>query len=187
MKRFDEALAEIKRALALDPMSVIMNRIYADIFMDMRRFDEALKQYQKTLELDPTFPTTLYFLGRAYEAKGMYDQAVAQYAIAGERTGLPREVLADANQVYATSGWKPYLERSLEHILAQPPSRRFPPFVIATQYARLGRKEEALSWLQQAYEERDFRVRHVSVMFEFDDLRSDPRFVALVQKLGLPL
>jgi hypothetical protein len=116
----------------------------------------------------------------------MYDQAVAQYKIAGELTGLPSEILADANQVYAKSGWKAYLEKSLDHILAQPRSRRFPPFVIATQYARLGRKEETLSWLQQAYEERDFRVRHVSVMFEFDNFRSDPRFVALVQKLGLP-
>ncbi len=185
IKRFDEAMAEIKRALELDPMSVVMNRIYADIFMDMRRFDEALEQYRNTLALDPKFPITLYFLARAYEAKGMYDQAVAQYAIAGELTGLAPEILADMNQVYARSGWKAYLEKSLEHMLAQP-RRRFPPFVIATQYARLGRKEETLSWLQQAYEERDFRVRHVSVMFEFDNLRSDPRFVELVQKLGLP-
>lgn len=186
MKRFDEATAEIKRALELDPMSVIMNRIYADILMDQRRFDEALEQYQKTKELDPNFPTTLYFLGRAYEAKGMYDQAVAQYAIAGRVTGLPPEILEDANEVYEKSGWKAYLQKSLDHILALPPSRRFPPFVIATQHARLGQQEEALAWLQRAYEERDFRVRHVSVMFEFDGMRSDPRFVELVRKLGLP-
>ena len=187
MKRFDEAIAEIKRALELDPMSVIMNRIYADILMDMRRYDEAMQQYRKTLELDPNFPTTLYFLGRAYEAKGMYDQAVAHYDMAGQRSSLPVEILADAKQVYAKLGWKAYLEKSLEQILAQPSNRRFPPFVVASYYARLGRKDEAFAWLQRGYEERDFRMRHVGVSFEFDSLRPDPRFADFLRRLELPL
>jgi eukaryotic-like serine/threonine-protein kinase len=186
MKRFEEATAEIKRALELDPLSVIMNRIYADILVDMRRFDEAIEQYRKTLEFDPNFHTSQYFLGRAYEAKGMYDRAVAQYALAGQLLGLPPETLAEANQAYAESGWRAYLQKSLDYILAQPPNRRFPPFVIATYYARLGQKDETFAWLQRGYEERDFRMRHVSVMFEFDGVRSDPRFVELVRKLGLP-
>jgi hypothetical protein len=60
------------------------------------------------------------------------------------------------------------------------------PFVIAGFYARLGKKEEALAWLQKGYEERDFRMRFLSVHFEFDAFRSDPRFNGLVRKLGLP-
>ncbi len=79
LKRFDEAFAEIKRALELDPLSLIINRIYADILLDARRFDEAIEQYKKTIELEPNFPNTHFFLGRAYEAKGMYDQAVSEY------------------------------------------------------------------------------------------------------------
>lgn len=67
MKRFDEALAEIQRALELDPLSIIMNRIYADILVDARRFDEAIEQFHKTIELDPNFATAHFFLGRAYE------------------------------------------------------------------------------------------------------------------------
>lgn len=185
-KRFDEAFIEIRRALDLDPFSVIMNRIYADIYMDQRRFDEAIEQYLKTQELDPNFPTTQFFLARAYEAKGMYDQAVAQYAIAGRLNGLPPEVLAEANQVYAKSGWRAYLQKSLDHVLAQSGDHKFPPFAVATYYARLGKNEEALSWLLRAYDERDFRLRHISVMFEFDFLRSDPRFAELVRKIGLP-
>jgi tetratricopeptide (TPR) repeat protein len=186
MKRFDEATAEIKRALELDPMSVIMNRIYGDILMDQRRFDEAIEQYRKTLTLDPNFPTTQLFLARAYEAKGMYDQAVAQYAIAGWSTGLPPEILAEANQLYAKSGWKAYLQKSLDYILSQPSSREFPPFAAASYYARLGQKQEALDCLRRGYQERDFRLRHISVMFEFDGLRSDPEFVEFVRKMGLP-
>jgi len=185
VKRFDEALAEIGRALELDPMSVIINRIYADILVDARRFDEAIAQYKKTLQLDPNLPTAHYFLGRAHEAKGEYDQAVAEYDIAGRISGLPPEILAAANNAYAKSGWKAYLATILNQILQQS-SRKYPPFVIATYYARLGQKEEALSALERGYEERDFRMTLLSVSFEFDYFRSDPRFVALVQKIGLP-
>lgn len=186
IKRFDEALAEIKRALELDPLSIILNRIYADILMDARRYDEALGQYKKTLDLDPNFFTTQFFLGRAYEAKGMYDQAVAQYAIAGRLSGLPPEVLERANQVYAKSGWNAYLQASVDQIQKQPAGRSFPPFVIATYYARLGQKEETLTWLERGFEERDFRMTMISVAFEFDSVRSEPRFVELVRKIGLP-
>lgn len=186
VKRFDEAIAEIQRALQLDPLSVIMNRIYADILVDSRRYDEAIEQYKKTLELDPNFPTAHYFLGRAYEALGKYDQAVAQYTTAGRISGWSPEVVAAANQVYAREGWKAYWQASLDQILKQPGGRTFPPFVIATFYARLGQTEEAISWLHRGYEERDFRMTLISVSFEFDSIRSDPRFVELVQKIGLP-
>ena len=70
--------------------------------------------------------------------------------------------------------------------MKQPKGQEFPPFVIATYYARLGQKEETIAWLQRGYEERDFRMTLISVSFEFDSVRSDPRFVALVQKIGLP-
>ena len=186
VKRSDEAMVEIKRALDLDPFSVIMNRIYADILADSRRFDEAIEQYKRTLEIDPNFPTTHYFLGRVYEAKGMYDEAVAEYGAAGRLTGLPAESIEHINQVYAKSGWKAYLQESLDQLVSAPGNRRFAPFLLATFYARLGKKEEAIAWLERGYEERDFRVTLVSVSWEFDSIRSDPRFVDLVRKLGLP-
>ena len=186
LKRFDEALAEIKRALDLDPLSVIMNRIYGDILLDARRYDESIEQFKKTLELDPNFPTAYYFLGRAYEAQGKYDQAVAEYKTAGKVSGLPPELLEQSNQAYAKSGWKAYLQVTLDQILNQPAGRKFPPFVIATYYARLGDREQTLAWLERGYEQRDFRMTLIGVSFEFDSLRSDPRFVALVQKIGLP-
>ena len=186
VKRFDEAIAEIKRALQLDPYSVIMNRIYADILMDARRDDEAIAQYKKTLELDPNFFTAHYFLGRAYEAQGKYDQAVAQYGMAAKISGMRPEILSQANQIYAKSGWKAYLQTTLDQLLKQPAGRTFPPFVIASYYARLGDKEQALTWLEKGYEERDFRMTLISVSFEFDELRSEPRFQELVRKIGLP-
>jgi TolB-like protein/Tfp pilus assembly protein PilF len=168
-RRNDEALAEISRALELDPMSVIMNRIYADILVDGRKFDEAIQQYQRALKLEPTFPTSHYFLGRAYEAKGMYDDAVREYTNASMLGTVLKEIPAN-----------------LEQLVENAAERRFPPFVIATFYAKLGRNDEAIRWLEKGYEERDFRMTLLSVAFEFDGLRGDPRFRELVRRMGLP-
>jgi len=186
MKRNDEALAEIRRALELDPVSVIMNRIYADILVDGRKYDEAIRQYQKTIDLDPNFPTAHFFLGRAYEAKGMYDDAVRSYTRAAELGTVLKDVLVKTNDVYKKSGWKAYVQFNLDQLVVNAPQRRFPAFTIATFYAKLGQDDEALRWLEKGYEERDFRMTVLSVSFEFDRLRSDPRFRELVRRMGLP-
>lgn len=186
LKRNDEALIEIRRALDLDPLSVIMNRIYGDILVDGRRYDEAITQYQKTLDLDPNFPTAHYFLGRAYEFKGMYDQAVAEYTKSQAVSIIPPQEIQKLKDVYARSGWKAYLQMSID--LLMPDSRRalFPPFAIASFYARLGNNDETMKWLEKGYEEREFRMTLLSVSQEFDGMRSDPRFRELVRRMGLP-
>jgi tetratricopeptide (TPR) repeat protein len=186
MKRNDEALAEIQRALELDPFSVIMHRIYADILVSGRRYDEAIRQYQVAIDLDPNFPASHYFLGRAYEAKGMYDDAVRSYTRASELGSVLKDVLVKTNDVYKKSGWKAYVQFNLDQLVLNAPQRRYPAFMIATFYARLGRDDEALTWLEKGYEERDGRMMVISIAFEFDRLRSDPRFKDLVHRIGLP-
>ena len=184
MKRFDESIAEIRRALELDPLSFAVNRVYAGILLEARRIDEAIAQYQKTIALDPNSPQTPFFLGRAYEAKGMYDEAMREYTKSAAMSGFPPDKLAAMNEAYKKSGWKAYVQVAMEETLrrgSQPGA-----YVIAGFYARLGKKEEALEWLQKGYEERDFRMRYLSVHYEYDTLRSDPRFAALVRKMGLP-
>jgi len=185
MKRFDESLAEIQRALELDPLSIIMNRIYADILVDARRFDEAIEQFHKTIELDPNFATAHFFLGRAYEAQGMYDKAVSEYSKSAALTGFPPDQLAKMNDAFAKAGWRGYVQAVLDYALNDR-NTRTPPFVMAGYYTRLGQKDEAIAWLQKGYEQRDFRMTMLSVDFGFDSIRSDPRFVDLVRKIGLP-
>ncbi|HEX5889578.1 MAG TPA: protein kinase [Pyrinomonadaceae bacterium] len=185
MKRFDESLAEIRRALELDPLSIIINRIYADILVDARRFDEAIEQFHKTIELDPNFATAHFFLGRAYEAQGMYDKAVNEYNKSAALTGFPPDQLAKMNDAFATAGWRGFVRAVLDYALNDK-NTKTPPFVMAGYYTRLGQKEEAIAWLQKGYEQRDFRMTMLSVDFGFDSIRSDPRFVDLVRKIGLP-
>ncbi|HEV8189306.1 MAG TPA: protein kinase [Pyrinomonadaceae bacterium] len=186
LKRTDEAIAEIQRALELDPLSVIMNRIYGDVLVDARRYDEAIAQYQKTLDLDPNFPTAHYFLGRAYEFKGMYDQAVAEYTKSQGISIIPPEQIQKLKDVYARSGWKAYMQMSIDLLLPDSQRTLFPPFAIATFSARLGNADETMKWLEKGYEERDFRMTLLSVSEEFDSVRSDPRFRELVRRMGLP-
>ena len=185
-KRFDEAIAEIRRALELDPLSAIINRIYADILVDARRFDEAIVQYQKTIELDPNFSTAYFFLGRAYEGKGMYDQAMEAYLKAGAINQVPEETMKQMREVYKKSGWKAYVQANLDRLTVSPQRGSLPPYLAATLYVRLGQNDEAIKSLEKAYEERDFRMIMLSVSFEFDSLRSDPRFRDLVRRVGLP-
>jgi tetratricopeptide (TPR) repeat protein len=185
MKRPDEAIAEIRRAVELDPLSVIINKIYADLLVAARRYDEAIEQYRKTIALDPTVSTTHYFLARAYQAKGMYDEAVNEFTLSSGAGPAAKAALA-RHEVYKKYGWNAYVQISLEQLVVNSPERRFPPFVIATFYAGVNQKDEALAWLEKGYEERDFRMTLLSTSFEFDRFRSDPRFKELVRRMGLP-
>ncbi len=182
--RHDEALAEARRALEIDPLSLIINRSYADVLAEMRRYDEAIAQYKKTLEIDPNFQTAIFFMGRAYEGKGMYDQAVASYFKVAEYEFPPDEI-EKMKAVYAKSGWKGYLQGNLNFLLEKSKKSYVPPFVIATFYARLGQKDEAFAQLEKGLQERDFTLSHVK-SFEFDSLRSDPRYADLLKRIGLP-
>jgi len=185
IKRFDEALAEIRRALELDPLAPIINRVYGDIFVDSRRYDEGIEQYEKTIDLDPNFGTAYFFLGRAYEAKGMYDQAVEAYTKAAKAATTPEKTLKEFAEIYRTSGWKAYVQANLDRAI-HAEKVTLPAFLLASFYARLGQSDDAIKWLEKAYEERDFRVITISVSFEFDSLRNDPRFKDLVRRVGLP-
>ena len=184
--RHDEALAEIRRALELDPLSLIINLSYGYILINARRYDEAIEQLHKTIEMDPNFRSTHGNLARAYEAKGMYDQAVAEYLTNQGPTPLTPERLARVKEAYTRAGWNAFLQTSLADMLEKSKKEYVRPFSMASLYARLGQKDEAFAWLEKGYEGRDYRMTELKVRPELDSLRSDPRFAELVRKIGLP-
>ena len=186
LDRVDEALSEAKRALELDPLSLIINRTYGDCLADARRFDEAIAQYRKTIDLDPNFPTTYFFLARAYEATGQYDNAVAEYGKASQIAGFEPEDLVAMKSAYEKGGWRSYLQATLTQLLKREQQGHTPAWLVASVYARLGQKDEAFAWLDRAFQQRDFRITKIRGSFEFDSLRSDPRYANFMKRIGLP-
>ena len=185
----DEGIAEVRRALELDPLSLIVNRNLGDMFLGARRHDEAVEQYRKTIEIDPNWFSAHQSLGLAYEAKGMYGEAVAEYTKAQELNninGLTRQELAARLESYAKGGWKGYLEYTLIFRKERLKQSYISPYSMAVLYARLGDKDEAFAWLEKAYQERNYRLPHLRVDFQLDNLRSDPRFDAMVKRMNFP-
>jgi hypothetical protein len=99
---------------------------------------------------------------------------------------FPAADLAKMKDAYDKSGWKGYLQVALAQNLDRARNEYVPSFIIATFYARLGEKDQAFSYLEKSLQERDFRIGLIKVSFEFDSIRSDPRFADLMKRVGLP-
>jgi serine/threonine-protein kinase len=181
MKRVDEAVAESKRVLELDPVSAYHNRNLAMVLYFARRYDEAIEQCQKTLELNPNMGVAYNWLWRAYEKKGLYDQAVEAYLKTGQ---ISLEVVEPLRAAYATSGWNGFWRKALD--LNMERAKRGINFnALAENYARLGEKDQALFWLEKAIEKRQASITVHNRNPFWDDFRSDPRFAALIRRMGL--
>lgn len=183
MKRFEEAVAESKRVLDIDPLSVLYNRNVALALYFARRYDEAIEQCRKTLELEPGMPTAYRWLAKSYEQKGLYDQAVEAWLKTMQFTVHGPEAGAGLREAYAASGWKGFWRKALDLKKAR---TKVDLYGLAESYARLGDKDQAFAWLEKAYEQNG---PHALIWLNcdpfWDDLRSDPRYADLVQRMGL--
>jgi len=181
--RFEEATVELKRALELDPLSLIINRNMGDVFYLARQYDQAIEQYRKTLELDPNFASARGGLGNAYVQKSMYKEAIAEFekslALTDGKSGLP-----GLGRAHAAAGRRADAQKVLGQ-LSELSKRRFvAPTGIAEIYAALGDKDRAFEWLEKAYADRSIKT-YLKVDPAFDSLRSDPRFADLLRRMNL--
>ncbi len=184
---FDEASAELQRALELDPLSPGINKDLGEHLYYSRQYDRAIEQFKKTLELEPNYSAIYYWLERCYEAKGLYDQAIEAAQKGGEIGGVPPETLAAEKQVYVASGWKGYWQKRIALAIEGSKQKYYEPYHIALMYVRLGKKEQALDWLETAYQGRSGWMPSIKYDPELDSLRSDPRFADLERRVGLAL
>jgi TolB-like protein/Tfp pilus assembly protein PilF len=180
---FDPAIAEGKRALELDPLSLIINADFAWAYFCARRFDEAEAQARKTLEIDPSFFRVHYYLGEVLQFKGRLPEAIPEYQKAFDLNGDPYS-LGMLGQAYARNGQKDEAQKVLAQLNEQANSRYVAPYAVALVYLGLGQKERALGELEHAYQRGEtnylFRVKIDPIL---DDLRGDPRFEALAEKI----
>lgn len=186
MGRFDEALAEIKRARELDPFSLLINWNVGRILFFARRYDEAIVELRKTLEMNQNFLRAHSFLGNVYEQKGMNDEAFAEYLKYDALNGISAERIANLKEVYATAGWKGFWQKEIEWALEDSESRRVPTYRMAQLYSLLGDKDRSMVWLNKSYEERNGTLVVLKVDPSWDNLHDDPRFQELLRKVGLP-
>jgi len=183
--RFDEALAELQQAQALDPLSLVINMNLAMRFLFAGQSDAAIAQLQKAIELDPNFPPAHEILGLAYEEKGMDEAAIAEYLRASTLSGDSASNTAALKERSRVSGLRGYWQQRLELLLEAAQHSYISPFYLARIYARLGEKEQALTWLERAYAERNVDMMTLKVDPSYDRLRADARFADLLRRVGL--
>ncbi len=185
MGRFDEALEELKRAQGLDPFSLITNAILGMTFYEARQYDEAIAQLQRTLELDANFVPAHEFLGHVYEAKGLAKEAFDEYLKWRTLSGDSLATLNALQKAYETGGLRSVHELQIKLLRVQATQSGAQPTFIAGLYAQLGDKEQSLQWLERAVEQHEGQVIWLKVLPDFDNVRSDPRFINLLKRINL--
>jgi len=181
--RPDEAIATAHRAEELDPLSLIISADTAFDLILSRRYDEAIAQAQKTLKLDPNFYYAHYLLGWGYLQKGMYAQAIAEARKSLELNPEPygKTILIAA---LAKSGGRTEAIRLRDELKSEIGRRYIPSYYLAVADIALGEKDEAFAALEKDFAERSTSYSYIPVDPLFDDLRGDPRWVALMQKVA---
>ena len=179
--RFEEAIAEGKRAVELDPLSPIINADLGQNLYTARRYDEAIAQLRKTLEIDPTFYYAHYNLGIALQLKGDMPAAIAEYTQAQQLSDdqFVQVLLAAAK---AQSGDKDAAIQMLAELEELSQHRYVSSYWRTLLYLSLGNRDEAVRWLEQAAHD-GLSMTTIKVDPLLDPLRGDPRFEALVQKV----
>src|SRR6202522_654505 len=181
--RFDEAIAEMRKAENLDPLSLIINADVAELLVIAHHYDESMAQSRKTIEMDPNFALAHNQLAQAYLQKHMYDEAVAELKTAVQVSGGGPAFIANLARAYVASGKRSEAVKLLDHLKKRSKPGYSNASEIAVIYASLGDADQAMNWLEKGYNER-FNPG-VLLRPGFNPLRSDPRFQNLVHRIGL--
>jgi tetratricopeptide (TPR) repeat protein len=184
--RHAEALAHIKRAQELDPLSLMISTDLGSFLFYGREYDPALEQYHRTLEMAEDFVVCHWRLAIIYAQKEMYDEATAatqtMKRLLGEEDPL---FLTTHGYVCSLSGRRDEAEKVLNDLIGLKEHRYISSVKIAWIYTGLEQNDKAFEWLEKAYEERDFWIAFIKADLVLDGLRSDPRFEILLKKMNL--
>jgi tetratricopeptide (TPR) repeat protein len=176
----EEAVAECNLALELDPFNLEINQHLGAHYLFVREYDRAIEQLQKTLELGPTFYRARLLLGIAYGQKGAFSEAIMELLQARQLEDTP-VLLGFLGYAYGRAGDKKALEVLKElHQVAK--ESYVPPYSMVLVYVGLGRREEALEWIERACVEHGHWRGWLELTPELDSLSTDPRFIRLLQR-----
>lgn len=183
-RRFDEARAELTRAIEADPLLADAHMTMGRLSLSTGRIDDAIGHLREALELSPEFAFARAYLGHAYLAKGLSDAALVEFERAAA-SGLPAE-RAQLAYAYARVGRREDAMAVLRGVLAPDTSGAPPPFHVAMAHVGLGAVDDAFDWLERAFAERvPILVGQLAVEPAFTQLHTDSRFRDLLGRLGL--
>ncbi len=175
--RIDEAISEIKIALKLDPLSIIINKEYGSFLVFARKYDEAIQQLKKTFEIDPEHKGTYEWLGQAYLQKGKYKEAVEMF----QKIESP-----SLAYVLTVLGRKNEARKVLKKLKKKSSQEYVDPFDFARIYFGLNEIDKTFEAFEKAYQDRSIDIVDYIYLNPFwDGIRSDSRFKALMKKLNL--
>jgi serine/threonine-protein kinase len=180
--RLGEAVIAIEKAQELDPLSPIVSSFASLIYLGANQLDNAIAAGQRTVQLDPTYVYYESGIAGAYREKGEFDKAVAIGKRAQQISGVPNAGLAIT---YARMGKVTEAQAILTQMIDLARTRYFAADSIAEIYVALGQTDEAFRWLDRAVNEHSAPVEGIAFRPEFRSLHSDPRFAAILKRIGL--
>jgi serine/threonine protein kinase/Tfp pilus assembly protein PilF len=186
--RHADAIAEAKRAVELEPLNLKYNDTLGTAYHFAGQDELALDQYRKTLEMDPNYAGAMGNLASLYADLHQYDLWLQNWnksvTLMNDQENM--KIAEEAAKVYAKSGYPAAMRRIIELELELAKRRYVDPAEIGVNYAEVGDKNQAFLWIEKACAEKSNRVAWIKVDHRADNLHSDPRYTALLKKMGLP-
>ena len=182
MGRHGEALAAIGRAQEVDPLSLIVNAVEANILYMAGRYDEAIEKCRRVIEMDPNFPEVYEYLKRSYDQKGLYRQAIAARQTRRTILGLDTRATPALRAAASATSPRVYWQKRLEQEIEESKHEGVGAFEFLELSAQAGDTDGALDWLERACTNHDFMMMYVRVAPNLATLRAEPRYQDVVQR-----
>jgi serine/threonine protein kinase/tetratricopeptide (TPR) repeat protein len=182
MGSFNSALAMVRKAQQLEPLSPGRLNSVALMYITLGRYDQAIQQARKALEIDPDYDDAHLAIGNALLFQGKPAQAVVEFSRAAKMGNRMRSGIASAE---AALGHRDRALGIVQNLEAESRQHYVGPEAIAAVYFALGERDQGFAWLEKAYEVRSAYMALLRSDRRWDSVRSDPRFAALVKKVGI--
>ena len=184
--RFEESVASLRRALALDPLSLAVSTDLGATFYYARDYERGGEELRKALEVDSGFVRAHLVFGAVQEQKGKHAEAVASLRRASELSQRDPVILSSLAHALAVAGEAREARAILKELRQLEEGRYVPPYGLALIHTGLGEREKAYSWLEKAFELRDINLLWLGVNPRFDALRADTEFKELLRRVRIP-
>jgi len=184
----EQAFKHYRRAVELEPLNLNALHNLAMEYFSSRQYDQCIEYSKKILEIDPTFASAHLDLSIVYRLTSKYDLWLEEWEKGARLNNDPEDIalVKAVKQEYAMLGPHGAMKRHVALQEKQAKRIYIDPAWIAGNYALLGEKDRAFSWLEKAFREKSGGLLNIKSAPVFDSLRSDPRYADLLKRMGLP-